>query len=113
MITCSFLWTKATYALKDGLDVQFETSEITEEIEIAAKWEKVGDGGHIGEGFTKRGIYVRSSSQCQFDSYLTNPLLEGKIHGQRICLNPAKRWSHGKKRCQEHLASRVCPSVHR
>ena len=32
--------------------------EVAEEIHIAAKWEKKGDDGYIGEGFTKRGIYV-------------------------------------------------------
>ena len=29
-----------------------------EEIDIAAKWENKGDDGYIGEGFTKRGVYV-------------------------------------------------------
>jgi hypothetical protein len=30
-------------------------------IEIAAKWENITDGGYIGEGFTKCGIYVCNS----------------------------------------------------
>ncbi|KAF8811841.1 hypothetical protein BYT27DRAFT_7208146 [Phlegmacium glaucopus] len=51
MITCSFLRTEVTYTLKNGLDVQFETSEIAEEMQIAAKWEKASDGGYIGEEY--------------------------------------------------------------
>lgn len=62
MITCSFLRTKVTYALKDGLDVHFEMLEISEEIQIAACWENIDDEGYIGEGFTKRGLYVGLSS---------------------------------------------------
>jgi hypothetical protein len=58
MVSCSFMQTMATYDFKNGLDVHFETLEITKEIEIAANWERVGDDGYIGEGFTKRGIYV-------------------------------------------------------
>lgn len=68
MVTCSFLRTKATYALKDGLNVHFETSETTEEIQIAANWEKAGDDGYVGEGSTKRGIYVRVQF-CYFTCY--------------------------------------------
>ncbi|KAF8808517.1 hypothetical protein BYT27DRAFT_7222879 [Phlegmacium glaucopus] len=71
MITCSFLRTEATYTLKDGLDVQFETSEIAEEMQIAAKWEKASDGGYIGEGFTKRGIYARFMGK---EYVLTQPI---------------------------------------
>jgi hypothetical protein len=32
--------------------------EVAEEIHIATKWEQKGDDGYVGEGFTKRGIYV-------------------------------------------------------
>ncbi|KAF8952860.1 hypothetical protein BDZ97DRAFT_1909005 [Flammula alnicola] len=71
MTACSFLRTKATYALKDGLHVRFETMEIAEEIQIAAKWEKVGDDGYIGEGFTKRGIYARFMGK---EYVLTQPI---------------------------------------
>ena len=60
MVTCSFLWTKASYLLENGLQVDFEMMETSEEIQIAAKWEKSGDDGYIGEGFTKWGIYVCS-----------------------------------------------------
>ncbi|KAF8805628.1 hypothetical protein BYT27DRAFT_7258067 [Phlegmacium glaucopus] len=71
MITCSFLRTEVTYTLKNGLDVQFETSEIAEEMQIAAKWEKASDGGYIGEGFTKRGIYARFMGK---EYVLTQPI---------------------------------------
>ena len=60
MVTCSFLRTKASYSLENGLQVDFEMMETSEEIQIAAKWEKPSDDGYIGEGFTKRGIYVCS-----------------------------------------------------
>jgi len=61
MVTCSFLRINASYSLENGLHVDFKMMETSEEIEIAAKWEKPGDDGYIGEGFTKRGIYVCSN----------------------------------------------------
>lgn len=58
MVTTSFFRTTASYSLKNGLKVDFEMMEALEEIQIAAKWEKKDDSGYLGEGFTKRGIYV-------------------------------------------------------
>jgi hypothetical protein len=58
MVSCLFLRTKASYSPENCLKVDFQAMEVAEEIHIAAKWEKKGDDGYIGEGFTKRGIYV-------------------------------------------------------
>lgn len=65
VVTCSFVRTLATYSPTDGLLVNFKTMESSEDISIAAKWEGENDSGYIGEGFTKRGIYV-----CVFFIYL-------------------------------------------
>lgn len=62
VISWSFVRTTATYT-KEAFDFNFEKKAIEESISIAANWEidwKSGkkDGGFIGEGFSKRGIYV-------------------------------------------------------
>jgi hypothetical protein len=61
-VKSTFIRTKAYYSFADGLRVTFNTtSGVQEVIEIAKKFMSAKDEGYIGEGFTKRGIYV-----CQF-----------------------------------------------
>lgn len=67
MIKCSFTQIKATYDFNDGLNVRFTTSGVEEQLEVARNWENSSDEGYIGEGYSKRGIYVRhilSLLQC-------------------------------------------------
>lgn len=63
-VSCSFIRSTTTYTPDDGLQVMFKESTSPEDIDIASAYLTASDNGFLGEGFTKRGIYV-SDTICR------------------------------------------------
>ena len=82
-VKSTFIRTKANYSFADGLRVAFNTiSDVPEVIEITKKFLSAQDEGYVGEGFTKRGIYV-----CQFHVVIQVSIYSIHQAGMQACFN--------------------------
>lgn len=83
----AFIRTTATFVTngKETGQVIFKESDDTEFIEIPNRsaWEKKGTVGYIGEGFTKRGIYVCSLSWLVYEILLSFTCLHRLVSLER------------------------------
>ncbi|KAF8182020.1 kinase-like domain-containing protein [Pholiota molesta] len=80
--SCQFFRISATYDIKTcQVELSPEATDV-EDIEIATKWENKKDGGYVGIGYTKRGIYARFAGR----EYVITQPFEGTAENVRHVL---------------------------
>ncbi|KAF8168900.1 hypothetical protein BJ912DRAFT_862426, partial [Pholiota molesta] len=80
--SCQFFRISATYDIKTcQVELSPEATD-AEDIEIATKWENKKDGGYVGIGYTKRGIYARFAGR----EYVITQPFEGTAENVRHVL---------------------------